>query len=178
MIVKLLSMDKEPKERSRMKSFLARLGSLMRSGALARLNIAALLVCTTSAVCAFPASAQELPMKIRLNVNGEIATATLYDNATARDFATLLPLSLTLTDFAEVERIGDMPRKLSTTGAPAGVDPVAGDITYYAPWSNLTIFAGDNVYARGLVGLGKVDTGLSALQRHGPLKVRIERIED
>jgi hypothetical protein len=116
-------------------------------------------------------------MKIRLNVNGEIATATLYDNATARDFAALLPMSLTLTDFAKVERIGDMPRKLSTADAPAGMDPVAGDITYYAPWNNLTIFAGDNVYARGLVRLGKVDTGLAALQRPGPLKVGIERVK-
>lgn len=117
-------------------------------------------------------------MKIRLHVNGDIATATLVDNATARDFAALLPLSLTLSDFAKVERIGDLPRKLSTTGAPPGMDPVAGDITYYAPWNNLTIFAGDNVYASGLVRMGKVDTGLSALQRPGPLKVRIERIPD
>jgi hypothetical protein len=117
-------------------------------------------------------------MKIRLDVGGEIATATLHDNATARDFAALLPLSMTLTDFAKVERIGDMPHKLSTAGAPAGMAPVAGDITYYAPWNNLAIFAGDNVYALGLVLLGKVDTGLSALQRPGPLKVRIERIKD
>lgn len=155
-----------------------RLGSAVRRGALAWLTAAALSVCTLSTICAFPAFAQELPMKIRLDVNGEIATATLYDNATARDFAALLPLSLTLTDFAKVERIGDMPRKLSTAGAPAGMDPVVGDITYYAPWNNLAIFAGDNVYARGLVRLAKIDTGLPALQRPGPLKVRIERIKD
>jgi len=117
-------------------------------------------------------------MKIRLDVNGEIATATLYDNATARDFAALLPLSLTLTDFAKVERIGDLARKLSTAGAPAGMEPVVGDITYYAPWNNLAIFAGDNVYARGLVRLGKIDTGLAALQRPGPLIVRIDRIKN
>jgi hypothetical protein len=87
------------------------------------------------------------------------------------------PLSLTLTDFAKVERIGDLPRKLSTTGAPAGMRPVVGDITYYAPWNNLAIFAGDNVYARGLIPLGKVESGLAALQRPGPLKVRIEHIK-
>lgn len=117
-------------------------------------------------------------MKIRLNVNGEIATATLYDNATARDFAALLPFSLTLTDFAKVERVGDMPRKLTTVGAPAGMDPVTGDLTYYAPWNNLAIFAGDNVYARGLIPLGKIDTGIAALQRPGPLKVKIEHIKE
>lgn len=117
-------------------------------------------------------------MKIRLHVNSDIAIATLVDNATTRDFVALLPLTITLVDFAKVERIGDLPRKLSTVGAPIGMDPVAGDITYYAPWNNLTIFAGDNVYADGLVRMGKVATGLAALQRPGPLKVRIERIQD
>ena len=140
-----------------------------------RLRSAVLWVCALSAMSVF---AQELPMKIRLRVNSDMATATLVDNATARDFAALLPLSLTLVEFAKVERIGDLPRKLSLVGAPVGMDPVAGDITYYAPWNKLTIFAGDNVYANGLVRIGKVDTGLAALQRPGPLKVRIERIQD
>lgn len=117
-------------------------------------------------------------MKIRLHVDGQVATATLNDNATARDFAALLPLSLTLEDYAVIERISNLPRKLSATGAPAGMKPETGDITYYAPWGNLAIFVGGNVYARGLVPLGKVDTGLPALQRPGPLKVRIERITD
>jgi hypothetical protein len=88
----------------------------------------------------------------------------------------LLPLSLTLSDYAEIERIADLPRKLSIEGAPAGVAPRAGDITYYAPWGNLAIFIEGRSYSRGLVRLGKVDTGLPALQRQGPSKVRIERI--
>ncbi|WP_092757031.1 cyclophilin-like fold protein [Rhodoferax sp. OV413] len=140
-----------------------------------RLRSAVLWFFALSALSVF---AQELPMKIRLHVNSDIATATLVDNATTRDFVALLPLTITLVDFAKVERIGDLPRKLSTVGAPIGMDPVAGDITYYAPWNNLTIFAGDNVYADGLVRMGKVATGLAALQRSGPLKVRIERIQD
>lgn len=120
--------------------------------------------------------AQELPMKIRLHVNGDVAAATLADNATAHDFAALLPLTISLRDFAKVERIGDLPRKLSTVGAPAGLDPVIGDIAYYAPLNHLVVFAGDNVYASGLVRMGRVDTGLAALQRPGPLQVRIERM--
>ncbi|MGL5631172.1 MAG: cyclophilin-like fold protein [Azovibrio sp.] len=117
-------------------------------------------------------------MKICMDVDGEIVTATLDDTPTSHDFAALLPLSLTLENYAEVERIASLPRKLSVSDAPPGMDPDVGDITYYAPWGNLAIFAGDNVYARGLVRLGRVDTGLSALQRPGPLKVRIERIKE
>ena len=73
-------------------------------------------------------------MKLRLIVEGKAIEATLLGNATARDFASLLPLTLTLEDYNSTEKISYLPRKLSTAGAPAGVDPAAGDIAYYAPW--------------------------------------------
>ncbi|MBV7459937.1 hypothetical protein KW832_09465 [Acidovorax sp. sif0632] len=117
-------------------------------------------------------------MKIHLQIDGAIATATLDNNAAARDFVAQLPLSLTLQNYAEIERIATLPRKLSVDGAPAGITPKTGDINYYAPWGNLAIFVGDDAYARGLVRLGRVDTGLPAFQRQGPLKVRIERASD
>jgi hypothetical protein len=43
-------------------------------------------------------------MKIRLIVGEQVATATLYDNATARDFASL-PLTLTMEDYDTIERV-------------------------------------------------------------------------
>ncbi|HHA2313261.1 TPA: cyclophilin-like fold protein [Enterobacter kobei] len=33
----------------------------------------------------------------------------------------------------------------------------SGDITYYAPWGNLAIFALGRAYARSLISLGKVN---------------------
>lgn len=107
-------------------------------------------------------------MKIEIIVEGETATATLYDTPTGRDFASLLPLSLTLEDYDDIERISDLPRRL-----PDGMTPEAGDITYYAPWGNLAIFARGRAYGRSLIPLGKVDSGLPVLQRHGPLAVQI-----
>ncbi|OAT54541.1 peptidyl-prolyl cis-trans isomerase [Kluyvera georgiana ATCC 51603] len=44
-------------------------------------------------------------MKIEIIVEGETATATLFDTPTGRDFASLLPLSLTLEDYDDIERI-------------------------------------------------------------------------
>jgi len=117
-------------------------------------------------------------MKIRMNVEGRLVIVTLHDNAAARDFASLLPLSLTLQDYAVIERISDLPRGLSTAGAPAGMTPEAGDLTYYAPWGNLAVFVQGRAYARGLLPLGRIESDLAALQRPGPLKVRIERMED
>ena len=43
--------------------------------------------------------------------------------------------------------------RLSTDGAPAGVDPEIGDIAYYAPWGNLALFYSDVHKTRGRVPL-------------------------
>ena len=115
-------------------------------------------------------------MKIRLTINGQSATATLDDNPTARDFLSMLPLALTLEDYASTEKIAYPPRKLSTQSAPAGIDPEVGDITYYAPWGNLALFYKDFGYSAGLIRLGRFDAGVEALRVRGRLKVTIEAI--
>jgi hypothetical protein len=124
-----------------------------------------------------PSSQRGRTMKIRMDVEGTVITATLDDNATSRDFVSLLPLTLTLQDYAATEKISDPPRKLSTAGAPPGSDPSIGDISYYAPWGNLALFYRDSGYASGLVKLGKIDSDVEALRRSGSLRVTIELSE-
>ncbi|WP_027996975.1 cyclophilin-like fold protein [Simplicispira psychrophila] len=115
-------------------------------------------------------------MKIQMTVDGAvIATASLDPNDSAKDFAALLPLNLPLKDYAATEKIADLPRKLSLHGAPKAYTPSAGDISYYAPWGNLAIFYKDGHCSSGLVPLGRVDSGLDALQRLGPVSVRLEQ---
>ena len=116
-------------------------------------------------------------MKIRLKVGDTVLTATLIDSATTRDFMSLLPLTLTLKGYAETEKISDLPKRLSTEGAPSGSDPSVGDITYYAPRGNLAIFYRDFGYSSGLVILGKIDSGIEALNVPGSVKVTIELIK-
>ncbi|WP_225886157.1 cyclophilin-like fold protein [Streptomyces canus] len=96
-------------------------------------------------------------MDIQLTLNGHRVTATLNDSATARDFAAQLPLTLSLRDFHQAEKIADLPRKLSTSGAPEGADPEIGDLAYYAPWNQLATYYRDAPYAAGLVPLGRMD---------------------
>jgi hypothetical protein len=121
---------------------------------------------------------QARTMRIRMDVEGATMTGTLEDNATARDFASLLPLTVTLEDYAGTEKISDLPRRLSTEGAPAGFDPSVGDITYYAPWGNLAIFYRDFRYSNGLTKLGAIGSGGAALNRSGSLRATIELVED
>jgi hypothetical protein len=116
-------------------------------------------------------------MKISLEIDGRVITGTLDDSAAASDFAALLPLTLSMKDYASTEKISDLPRRLSTQGAPEGVDPSIGDITYYAPWGNLAIFYGGAGYARGLIKLGKIDSGIEFLNRSGSFDAKINLIK-
>lgn len=110
-----------------------------------------------------------------IEVAGKTATATVADNATARDFLALLPLTLTLEDYHKTEKVSDLPTPLSTEGAPTGYDPSVGDITYYAPWGNLAIFYRDFGYARGLVRIGHIDSNIVLFNQAGPFTVVIHR---
>lgn len=102
-------------------------------------------------------------MEIQLTVGETVVRARMLDNATSRDFLSLLPLTLTLRDYAGTEKVSDLPQRLSIEGAPAGVDPAIGDIAYYAPWGNLAIFYRDSGYASGLVRLGSMESGVERL---------------
>jgi len=114
-------------------------------------------------------------MKIKITTDSTELTATMLDNATSRDFISLLPLTVTLKDYAGTEKVSDLPRKLSTQGAPSGSDASIGDITLYAPWGNLAIFYKDFGYASGLIILGRIVSGVDKLsQLNG--EVTIERI--
>lgn len=110
--------------------------------------------------------------KIRIITSGQQIAATLEDNKTARDFISLLPLTLSLEDFNNTEMISDLPRPLSSLDAEAGYKPVTGDISYFAPWGNLAIFYRDFKFSSGLIKLGTINTGVELLQ--GQTSIRIE----
>jgi hypothetical protein len=117
-------------------------------------------------------------MKIRMDVDGTRITATLDDSATSKDFASLLPLTLSLDDYNGTEKISDLPKKLTTRGAADGVEPAAGDIAYYAPWGNLAIFYKDFEYSAGLVKLGTIESSARAFASPGSMRVTIEPVEE
>jgi hypothetical protein len=98
-------------------------------------------------------------MDIQIVIEDTELRGTLDATAAGRDFASLLPLTLTLTDFHATEKISDLPRRLATAGTPPGTEGSAGDITYYAPWGNLALFYRDFEYSDDLVRLGRLDPG-------------------
>lgn len=149
-------------------------------GAAVSLARGILFAATLQTLVAHAAHAQtnEAAMKVRFTLNGTVVTATLEDNATTRDFIAMLPLTVTLEDFAATEKIAYLPRKLSTQRAPSGIDPKAGDVTYYAPWGNLALFHKDFRHSPGLVKLGHIDQGIEALRITGSAAVTVEQAKD
>lgn len=116
-------------------------------------------------------------MKVRITIGEKVVTATLTDGEAARDFVSLLPLTLVLEDHARTEKISNLPRKLTTTDAPAGSDPDVGDVAYYAPWGNLAIYYKDFGYSEGLVILGKIDGDVEAFNAPGSIKATVELVK-
>lgn len=111
----------------------------------------------TATAPAEPSDDKDTAMNIRLTIGGHRVDAALNDSATARDFAALLPLTLNLSDFHGTEKIADLPRRLSASGAPDAAEAKPGDLAYYAPWGNLAFFyRGSGSSDAGLVILGSV----------------------
>ena len=141
-------------------------------------RILALGLCATL-VTGAEAHAQEKAGMIPITVTVGEATlaATLDDTTAGRDFAAMLPLDLTLSDFHGIEKVSDLPRAIDTSDAPASYEPATGDITIYAPWGNLAIFYKPFEASRGLVRLGAFDGPVHALEQDAPFDVRIERAD-
>src|SRR5881397_313315 len=77
-------------------------------------------------------------MKIRLSVNNKVLTATLADNKTARDFISLLPLTLTMNDLFGREKYARLPRAISQEGKRTHTYQI-GDLAYWSPVHDVAI---------------------------------------
>ena len=117
-------------------------------------------------------------MKIHIVIGPTTMTAILEDNPTARDFAALLPLKLTLRDFGSAEKVSDaLSRPLSEQGAPATAAGAVGDIAYYAPWRNIAFYRGRGPDAAGVIRIAKITAGIEALEQQGRVQVAITRAD-
>jgi hypothetical protein len=114
---------------------------------------------------------------IRITFGDTELTARLHDNATARDLAAHLPLTLTFRDHNNVEKTAPLPRELSLDGAPEGHDPAAGDIGYWAPGGDLVFYYdSDAPFFNGIVRIGEFDGEMGAIERQSEdFTVTIER---
>lgn len=119
-------------------------------------------------------------MKIRLTVGGTVIVGTLTNSKAAQDFASMLPLTLTMNDLFGREKYAKLPRAISQEGKRTHTYQV-GDVAYWSPARDVAIFYrqdGETIPAPGLVFLGKFDSDVKALDVTGSVKVTIELHEE
>ena len=118
-------------------------------------------------------------VKIKLTIDNKIIIATLADNGTARDFASLLPLTLTMNDLFGREKFGHLPRAISDKGKRTHTYEI-GDIAYWSPGPDVAIYYhqdGEQIPDPGIIAIGKIDSGAEALNVRGSVKVTMELMQ-
>jgi len=115
-------------------------------------------------------------MKINIRIGGKILGAVVADNATARDFISVLPLNVSMKDLFGREKYGDLPKALSEKG-PRKSKYEVGDIAYWSPDHQFAIFYrhdGESIPSPGIIPIARIDTGTEAFNVPGSVKVTIE----
>ena len=97
------------------------------------------------------------------------------DNPATRDFLSMLPLTLTMEEFAGREKIADLPRALHHEGSP-GSDPEDGDLIYFVPWGNLGFYydASGIGFSDQTIHVGRYNATREELARFEGQEVRVE----
>ncbi len=113
-------------------------------------------------------------VKISVDTGEQVMIVTLEDNPTARDFLSLLPLTLTLNDYGNAEKNSEgLPKALSEEGAPESDSGSTGDLVYYAPWQNIAFFRAQGGVFRGVIKIGTITSGESVINKKGPITATI-----
>lgn len=117
--------------------------------------------------------------RIKLTFECNEIYALINNSKAGNDFLSLLPLSVKAEDFNSTEKIFYLSKKLNIENEPDGINPKAGDITYYAPWGNIAIFYKNFRYSNNLIYLGKFEN-TSDIEKLSNIKgnfdIRIERV--
>ena len=115
--------------------------------------------------------------KIKFSFDNKEIVVVLENNSAAESLLKQLPLTLEFEDYSSTEKITYLPQKLDISQAPDSCTPHKGDLTYYSPWGNLAFFYRDFRHSKGLVPLGKIESGAEELQEiDKSVSVKIEKI--
>jgi len=112
---------------------------------------------------------------LEIDIGRQVLTAQLDDSQAARDFVSLLPLTMTLNDLFRREKYGRLPRPISESGPRKHAYDV-GELIYWSPGPDVAIFYrhdGQGIPEPGVIVLGKITGDLQALSRAGSLKATI-----
>lgn len=123
-----------------------------------------------------PAAGSVVGTVVRFSAGSVSLDVTIgEDNPATRDFLSMLPLTVTMEEFAGREKIADLPRPLHYKGSP-GSDPEDGDLIYFVPWGNLGFYYNTSGigFSDQTIHLGRYNATLDELARFEDQEVRVE----
>ena len=97
-------------------------------------------------------------MRIKIQANGNTILFELNNSLAAKELYEQLPLTITVENYSDNEKIFYPPKKLQITGTPLA-NAQFGTLAYYAPWGNVVMFFDSFGTTNGLYELGKVISG-------------------
>jgi hypothetical protein len=140
---------------------------------------AAICIAITSVPLMTPTTAAQEGKQIRIRMADRAITARLNDSEAARDFVSMLPLTIQMDDHLRREKTGIIPRPLSER-TPGSRTYEFGDLGYWRPRNTFVIFYrqdGLTIPGPGIVLLGKVDAGVEIFDVPGTVQVAVESID-
>ncbi|MCU1336702.1 MAG: hypothetical protein JWO19_2283 [Bryobacterales bacterium] len=141
------------------------------------LTVLMLAACLVLGLIPQQASSEGTPdMKINITVSGKTVTATIMDNPTAKDFVSLLPLTMSMKDLFGREKFGHLQRALSGKGPRTSTYEV-GDIAYWSPTHDFAVYYhqdGETIPSPGIIPIGKIKGGAEVFNVPGSVEVTIE----
>ena len=131
----------------------------------------------TAALCLSAVHAQAEDIKVKVTAGDHVMTATLQDNATARAFASKLPMTLPMMDLYGREMCYRFPDALPANEVGTmGYD--VGDIMYWTPRHSFVIMYEQNgEVIGGMQMVGRIDSGVEAFRSTGDVKVTFELLK-
>jgi hypothetical protein len=117
--------------------------------------------------------------RIRIRMGDQVVTGTLNQSEAARDFASMLPLTIDMDDHLRREKTGVIPGRLSERTQGSRTYEV-GDLGHWRPRNTFVIFYrhdGLTIPGPGIVRIGKLDSGMEVFDIPGTVKVTVELIQ-
>ena len=115
--------------------------------------------------------------KIVIRKGDKQVIVKLGQGSAAKDLYKRLPLKVKFEDFNNTEKITYLNSALNLQGEPKGYTPQVGDLAYYAPWKNLSVFYKDFRYSDNLIYLGKIEKGAVNLETFEGEDILIEAVK-
>lgn len=136
-----------------------------------------LKIVLTGAIIFFTIRVYGAEEKIKFSFDNKEIIVVLENNSAAESLLKQLPSTLKFEDYSSTEKISFLSGRLDITQAPDSCTPHKGDLTYYSPWGNLAFFYKDFRYSKGLIPLGKIESGAEELKEiDKAVFVKIEKI--